>query len=411
MRTAREAEPLLERMVAMAGTRPTQGSIRPPRVAKQSTQPPPSGYITPPGPPDISCADIPEEQLARTYSQSCIWDPQKNPVPPIQEMQGFGRFRRSVHADADWEISKFRGDLQALGPAVVQHLGDFEIANLTSGVMNHIRTPSYASLASRSGSDSEENSTGPRICRGFDPSKTHLAARSCKGSSDSMSRDGLGAASPGRDEGTSVKFRPQCQRTSFLRAENGQALLATIDETVDKPLKKKAVPLIFDGQGVVDVVIDDDEYESCEESFPPTEILVKRNTQGMTTNPSIWQERKGIIPHVVLPAKHHGMRHYRTVDHVPEKARIGQKKSTKPVPRTLGSHRAKVLVNQGISKENYPEAVTPKQPVHSPAPMPQLLPPEVKPSKLGENPQANLRKELQPATDRSSPRPQCQELL
>lgn len=370
MATGGEMGPLLERTSSVAGTRPIQGSIRPPRLRAQNVQPEPNQYITPSGPPDISCADISQEQFARTYSRSCVWDPQINPVPPIQEMEGFGRFRRSVHADANWELSKFCADLQALGPAAVQHLGDFEIAELKHGVMDHIRTSSYTSLASRSGSESEKTSTGARICRGFTPFKTSLTASSSEGCSDSLGRNKSCTTSLDGNEGTSGQLPPPAKHTSFLRFDNGPAPLATIDESTGKLPKKRTVPLIFDTQGTVDVAIDDDEYESCEESFAPVNVLAKANTKGSSTVAPNRHERKGPLPQVAVPTKHHSARHHRGIDHVLEKVRIGQKKLTKPVTRRLSSHKAKALVKRAASTENVSAAVEIKPPATPKAQIP-----------------------------------------
>lgn len=367
--------PLLERTRSVAGTIPQQGSIRPPRVRKQRPRPAPEKYVTPSGPPDISCADIPEEQLSRTYSRSCVWDPLTNPVPPLQEMEGFGRFRRSVHADANWELMHFRGDLQTLGPAAVEQLGDFEIARLKIEVMNTIRTPSYTSLASRS--DSEESATGPRISRGFTTSRTLRAAPTSKDRNNLVSRATSRATSPDQQEGTSGQLRPQSKRKSFLRFEVGPAPLATIDEGANTMQKKKSVPLIFDAQGMTDQVIDDDEYESCEESFAPKQVPAKAYNQGTNKGASNLQEKRSQNAHVVLHTKTHNTRQYRTFDHVSEKARVSQKKPTKPPARRLSTRSVKVLVNRAASKENVPGAVetkpsadfrAPASPINSPLP-------------------------------------------
>lgn len=360
--TDRELEPLLERTRSLAGTIPEQGSIRPPRVKRQQLRLP-AEYVTPCGPPDISCADIPEEQLSRTYSRSCIWDPKTNPVPPIQEMEGFGRFRRSVHADANWELNQFRGDLQRLGPAAVQHLGEFEIARLKNGVMNNIRTPSCTSLHSRS--DSGESSTCPRIYRGFTPSRMSSATKSSKDRSSSISRDGSRTTSPDLNDGTSGQLRPQSKRTSFLRFDAGPAPLATIDETADIWQKKKSVPLIFNAKGTTDAVIDDDDYETCEDSFAPAEVPAKAVTQDTPTAVSNWHEKKSQMPQIVLPTRNRGIRHNRTFDHAPEKARVGQKKSSKPVARRLSSRGSKALANRVTSKEDILPPVETKTPASS----------------------------------------------
>jgi hypothetical protein len=348
-------------MRSVAGTIPKYGSIRPPRARRQILLTPPAEYLTQLGPPDISCADISEEQMSRTYSQSCIWDPKTNPVPPMQEMKGFGRFRRSVHADADWELRKFRGELQTLGPAAVQHLGDFEIANLKTAVMNNIRTPSYTSLVSRS--DSEETSTDPRICRGFDPSKTSIDAKLSKDRSRSTSRARSVAGSPDPIGESSVRWRPLIRRTPFLQFDNDAAALSTINETtatLPKKKKKRTVPLIFDTQETLDAVIDDDEYETCEESFAPGEISAKGERQSTSAMASNWHEKKAQTTHSEVLNRNRGIRHHRTFDVTQEKARMGQKRSTKPPVRRLSSRGVKALANRVTSKENIPRAVETK---------------------------------------------------
>ena len=360
----REMKPLLERTRSLAGKIPNQGSIRPPCM-RQGHQSAADEYVTLLGPPDISCADIPEEQLSRTYSRSCIWDPQTNPVPPIQEMEGFGRFRRSVHADANWELTKFRGDLQQLGPAAIHHLGDFEIARLKSGVMNNIRVPSSTSLASRS--DSEGSSTGPRICWGFTPSRTSLATKSSKDRSNPMSHNGSVVTSPDRNGGRSRQLQSHSKRTSFLRLDPSPVPLAKIDETVDVQ-GKRIVPLIFNTQGTADEVIDDDEYESCEESFVSADVTAEAVSQATTTVAPGWHDKKLQIPQIVLPTRNRGSRHLRTFDHAPEKTRVGQKKPAKPVTRRLSSRGGKGLANRVMSRESVARAVERHQPANSKTP-------------------------------------------
>jgi hypothetical protein len=272
-------------------------------------------------------------------------------------MEGFGRFRRSVHADANWELSKFRVELQTLGQAAVHHLGDFEIAKLKHVVMNNIRTPSFTSLASRSGSDSEESSSGPRVSRGFAPSKISLPTNTSKDLKSSMSNIRSRGTSPDLSERTSGYLRRHSKRSSFLKFDVDPAALATIDEAGDTVQKKKTVPLIFDTQGAGDEVIDDDEYESCEESFAPGQFTVRPDNHVTTTFVSNLHDKKAQISHTVLPNRSRGTRHYRTLDHVPEKARVGQKKSTKPIVRRLSSRGVKAPANRATSKENVPGAV------------------------------------------------------
>ncbi|ERF76067.1 hypothetical protein EPUS_01400 [Endocarpon pusillum Z07020] len=367
---AGETKPLLERTVSLAGTIPQQGSIRPPRVRRRRLGAAGGKYVTPMGPPDISCADIPEEQLSRTYSRSCVWDPKTNPVPPMQEMEGFGRFRRSVHADANWQLNKYRGDLQTLGPVAVQRLGDFEIAKLKDGVMNNIRTSSYTSLASRS--DSGESSTCPRICRGFSPamiSSISKASKGSKGRSLSPKRSSFRTTSPNHNDGTNERIRPQYKRTSFLRFEAGSAPLATIDEAAGVQQKKKTVPLIFDEKGAADAVIDDEEYETYEESFALAKAPTKPIAQNAIKVSSNWHEKAAQMPQAVLPTKTRGSRLYRTFDHAPEKARVVQKKSTKVATRRLSSRGGKALANRVIAKDDIIQATDTQLPAGAKAPV------------------------------------------
>jgi hypothetical protein len=292
-------------------------------------------------------------------------------------MEGFGRFRRSVHADANWELSKFRVDLQTLGPVAIHHLGDFEIAKLKHGVMNNIQTPSFTSLASRSGSDSEESSSGPRISRGFTPSKISVPTDKSEDRKSSMSTTRSRGTSPDLSERTGGHLRRHSKRSSFLKFDVDPAPLATIDEARDTVQKKKTVPLIFDTQGAADEVIDDDEYESCEESFAPAQLTVRLGNHVTTTIVSNLHDKKAQISHTVLPNRTRGTRHYRTLDHVPEKARVGQKKSTKPIVRRLSSRGVKAPANRATFRENVPGAVEKDPPATSNA---QALPTNSTPS-------------------------------
>lgn len=288
----------------------------------------------------------------------------------MQEMEGFGRFRRSVHADANWQLNKYRGDLQTLGPVAVQRLGDFEIAKLKEGVMNNIRTSSYTSLASRS--DSGESSTYPRIYRGFSPAMISTITKASKGRSISPKPNSSRTTSPNHNDGTNERIRPQCKRTSFLRFEAGSAPLATIDEAAGVQQKKKTVPLIFDEGGAADAVIDDEEYETYEESFAPAKVPTKPIAQNAIKVSSNWPEKAAQMPQAVLPAKTRVSRQYRTLDHAPEKARVVQKKSTKVATRRLSSRGGKALANRVMAKDDMIQAIDTKLSAGAKAPALQI---------------------------------------
>ena len=291
-------------------------------------------------------------------------------------MKGFGRFRRSVHADADWELNQYRDDLQRLGPVAVEHLGDFEIAGLKTGVMKNIRTPSYTSLHSRS--DSGESTTCPRVCKGFAPTKISPITQPSKRRNSSTSRDGSRTTSPDVNDGTTGRFLPPSKRTSFLRFDAGSAPLATINEAGDIQQKKRSVPLIFDGEGTTDAVIDDDDYETCEDSFVPAQVPAKTVAQDTTAAVINWHERKAQVPAMVLPPRTRGFRHNRTLDQAPEKVRVVQKKPVKQAAtRKLSSRDSKALANRVTCKQNQTPPAESKLPASSknPTSPPSSMPP------------------------------------
>lgn len=258
------------RTTSVPGTIPKEGSVRPPRPRPELPSPP-VPYAAPIGAPDLSAADTPEEQDAKGN--------------PKYEMKGFGRFRRSIHADAEWELKTFAADLQELGPAALQLLGDFDIAKLHDGVMDKIRTPSRTSLAH---SDAEDVIGGPRICRGFDRSKSSVAVLSKRDGSCSTSGAESAAMSvtPTQDLYNKQQAASRCA---------GLAPLSTIDgRATTLSMKKKSVPLIFRDQGMVDQVIEDDEDCETREERGVTEN--KNNTkQGMLTDEVLRFKKRALV--------------------------------------------------------------------------------------------------------------------
>ena len=155
---------------------------------------------------------------------------------------------------------------------------------------------------------------------------------------------------------------------SFLRFEADPAPLAKIDEAAGVQQKKKTVPLIFDEEGAADAIIDDEEYETYEESFAPAKIPTKAIAQDATTAPSNWHGKTAQMPQAVLPAKTRGSRQYRTCDHAPEKARVVQKKSTKVATRRLSSRGGKGLAHRVIAKDDIGQAISTNIPASTKAP-------------------------------------------
>jgi hypothetical protein len=294
-------------------------------------------YVTTCGPPDISCADISAEQIARTYSH--IWDPKTNPVPPMQPMEGFGRFRRSIHADADWQLSRYRGDLQRLGPVAIEHLGDFEIARLQRGVMDNIRSPSYVSLAAHS---DPGPSSGPRVYRGFTPSRSFSISQTQNEQTGSLTEGGFHGSVPTLREPTRSNCRIQSQR-SFLM---------TIDEAAANLERKKIVPLTFHTNGLADEAIDDDEYESCEDTSLPAGVSGMGAKIRPAPDSSKVLERKERDQQTVAQNRSRTTRSGRNLEMVPDKGRACHRKQGKSMARRFSSRTRKSLVNLHVAQEH-----------------------------------------------------------
>src|SRR5947199_2404482 len=64
------------------------------------------------GPPDITAIDLSDDHFSRACSQTDIRAQRSTRMPPLGQMTGFGKYRRSVHADPEWQMQQYRANLR-----------------------------------------------------------------------------------------------------------------------------------------------------------------------------------------------------------------------------------------------------------------------------------------------------------
>ena len=259
----------LVRTQSRPGTCPLEGSVFPQhavldRFRSDVPREPQSSYESPTGPPDITAIDLPEDQLLRTYSHSSVWDSKVDPLPPLMQMEGFGRYRRSVHADAAWQQKLFRESTRDLGQ-LVEKLGDFELAQPNPEIWAKVRSESmssFASSATSSGRASEAISlkqSGVLVCYGFSPS----ASSSSKDSIRHLRKNSsLSTTSSGEETRPKDHFPPSM--ISLQRSQAGKATMPNTDDSGERSTSKEVLSMCLE-EGQSDSAIDDDDDEAYED--------------------------------------------------------------------------------------------------------------------------------------------------
>lgn len=130
--------------------------------------------------PDITAMELNPDQIKRNYSSDDLlkWDKSKNPLPPLNTMRGFGRYRRAECAEPQWYFEHLKRQIRGiehlprmtagLDMEPMTGLSNEEWQMLTGGVMRRDSTVSSMSTATDSSTCLFE--TGTRIARGFSPS-------------------------------------------------------------------------------------------------------------------------------------------------------------------------------------------------------------------------------------------------
>jgi hypothetical protein len=214
---------------------PEEGTLRPKRPKLQRSQSEivdttRSTTTSPSGPPDITAIDLSDDRIHRAYSQADVHSQRSKPMPPLGQMTGFGKYRRSIHANPEWQMQQYRSNLRDF-PGLVPHLGEFKLADPDPVVWDQFcqesaRSNSFASSKTSHSNSSEcptdgntDRRTGPVVIRGFVPSTTSSAASSFRDSSSGHTRkdSGMSMTSPsGESENKLVRFTSRQSTLSLL---------------------------------------------------------------------------------------------------------------------------------------------------------------------------------------------------
>lgn len=197
-------------------------------------------------------------------------------MPPLQEMTGFGKYRRSVHADAEWQRKQYYSNLGDL-PAMVSQLGDFQLAQPDPVLWNQFvnesaRTHSFASSttshSTSSGGPTDgivDPKTNIRVVRGFVPSNSSSATSSFKDSSSFHIRKDSGLSIKNPSGEADVKISRYSSRQSALSLRGEPTALTCIREDLVSDLhhpRKSSQFLPCDMAGDTEIAVEsDDEYE------------------------------------------------------------------------------------------------------------------------------------------------------
>ncbi|KAK5051407.1 hypothetical protein LTR84_003059 [Exophiala bonariae] len=275
----------------------TSGSLRSARptiymrCASSPTIPTLTTFKSLDGPPDITARDLTHEELKRNYSQGNVWNVHEQPLPPMPQLSGFGRFRRSIDATTEWQMEHLDRHFADCKGLFANQFGDLPPAglDLPSWRMyraQHSRTASAASTrsseAGRYVTRPEEYldiKTGTRISRGFCPSTTSSANSSFKEGYGYHRRDSnlssLSMTSPTSD--VDQKFVRRTSRPASSRRVSQQGSTASMSglgsimesqEALPQVLRKLEKPCEFDEMGNNEnaVASDDDDDEEDEGS-------------------------------------------------------------------------------------------------------------------------------------------------
>lgn len=259
---------------------PQEGTLRPRRPKLQRSQseivnPTRPATTSPSGPPDITAIDLTHEHIHKAYSQADLRPPSSTRMPPLDQMTGFGKYRRSIHADPEWQMQQYRANLRDI-PGLVPQLGDFKLADPDPAVWDRFCQENARSNSFTSSKTSHSNSSdgpadgttgsrnGPVVTRGFVPSTTSSAASSFRESSSGHTRrdSALSMTSPsGESENKLIRF-PSRQSTLSLLGEPTTLTAINEDLAGDRPQGCKVSQFLeCDTEGNVEDAVDSD-YEN-----------------------------------------------------------------------------------------------------------------------------------------------------
>ena len=201
-------------------------------------------------------------------------------MPPLEQMTGFGKYRRSIHADPEWQMQQYRINLRDF-PGLVPQLGEFKLANPDPVVWDQFCQESARSNSFASSKTSHSNSsecrtdsitgsrTGPIVSRGFVPSTSSSAASSFRdnGSGHVRKDSGTSMTSPsGESDSKLLRFPSRQSTLSFLCEPTA---LTAINEDLagdHRHGRKISQVLKCDIEGDVENAVDSDYKDEAEGS-------------------------------------------------------------------------------------------------------------------------------------------------
>jgi hypothetical protein len=265
---------------------PQEGTLRPRRPKLHRSQ---SEIVdttrptttSPTGPPDITAIDLSADNIHRTYGQADVRPPRSTEIPPLERMVGFGKYRRSIYADPEWQMQQYRAFLRDF-PGLVPRLGDFKLADPDPAVWDMFcqesaRSNSFASsetshstLSDCAADGTRVHHTGMIVTRGFVSSTNSSAVSSVRnGSSGHVRNDsGMSMTSPNGESDNKLARFPNQQSTLSTLCEP-TALTAINEDLTGDHHEGRKIPQILkcDIDGDVENAVESD-YEDDTENIP-----------------------------------------------------------------------------------------------------------------------------------------------
>lgn len=179
------------------------------------------------------------DQIQKTYSSDDFgkWDPSKDPLPPLNTMSGFGRYRVAVNADPQWRLQHMRRQVKD-----IEHLQGMT-ANLdmeaVTGLSNEDwqaftgsgsrRGSTVSSLGTKTDSSTSPFEPGRRVTLGFSPSGS--SSRSSQiGYTHLRKGSSLSTMNLPDETGSPPTANPLKRTSTMLSERRGSANLSTIEE-------------------------------------------------------------------------------------------------------------------------------------------------------------------------------------
>ncbi|KAI1616300.1 hypothetical protein EDD36DRAFT_131819 [Exophiala viscosa] len=251
-----------------------------PACARSTSSPAIPSLVTHNSPPDLS-SDADYSDLKKTFSCDGAWTFKDQPVVPMPEMIGFGRYRRSINAPTDWQLERAVRSLHDMKGIIIDHLGDCPPLGMGDDVWRdykaqHSRASSFASSHSShshtTATEYLDKSTGTKVSRGFCASTSSSAASSCRDGRSETRRDSNMSTTSMTSLNTEgdVKLRRRSGRMSpFSRHASTTsisplAVISELQENASKAPRKVQKPCAFDEDGNNESAVasdDDDELQ------------------------------------------------------------------------------------------------------------------------------------------------------